>query len=60
MKQAKRELQDALKHQQTISIPKLKRLLETLEFDQMAQSNKDLRRQNRRLRRKIERLKMEG
>lgn len=60
-KQAYKELQRCLKHNETISIRKLKRLLETLEFDKLTQSNKDLRRQNQKLRRRIERFKnMEG
>ncbi|GGN64457.1 hypothetical protein GCM10007971_32360 [Oceanobacillus indicireducens] len=60
-KQEYKELQRCLKDNQTISIQKLKRLLETLDFDQLTQSNKDLRRQNQKLRRRIERFKnMEG
>ena len=56
-KQAYKELQRCLRDNQTISIQKLKRLLETLEFEKLTQSNKDLRRQNQKLRRRIERFK---
>lgn len=60
-KQAKTELDSALNKQQTISIQKLKRLLESMEFERITQSNRDLRRQNKKLRRRIERYKnMEG
>lgn len=38
--EAKQQLQDALDNQQTISIPKLKRLLETLEFGNTVQVEK--------------------
>ncbi len=60
-KEAQRQLRYALKKQQTISIPRLNKILDAMEFDQLSQSNKDLRRQNKKLRGRIERFKnMEG
>lgn len=59
--EAKRQLRYAFEKQQTISIQKLKRLLESMEYEQITQSNRVLRRQNKKLRRRIEKLKnMEG
>ncbi|WP_235761325.1 hypothetical protein [Oceanobacillus alkalisoli] len=55
--EAQRQLRYALKKQQTISIPRLNKILDALDFDKLTQSNKDLRRQNQKLRRRIERLK---
>jgi len=56
--EAKQQLQHALKNQQTISIPKLKKLLESLNLDSRSdQSMRELRRQNKRLRKKVERQK---
>lgn len=59
--EAQRQLRYALTKQQTIGIPRLKRILDALEFDQKEQSINQLRKQNNRLRRRIERFKnMEG
>ncbi|MCG5104421.1 hypothetical protein [Oceanobacillus alkalisoli] len=55
--EAQRQLRYVLTKQQTIGIPRLKRILEAMEFDRLSQSNKDLRRQNKKLRGRIERLK---
>lgn len=55
-----KELESALENQQTISIPKLKRLLEGAEMDINAiKSARNLRKQNRKLRDEIRGLKNE-
>lgn len=56
--QAKQQLQHALDNQQTISTSELKKLLESINLDSRSeQSIRALRKQNKKLRKRIERQK---